>query len=169
MRAEPVQTKGKQPMPANTYLLLPLLRGFYWFDEGLQAYLEHKGWHGVSRPQSMVMANVVMGVTRPSDIARNLGVSRQAIHVTLGQMAEKGILELHDDPDDRRLKVVAISEMGQAMRRDAQEAMAVLTETLKSRIGAKAVECLMTAFAADWGRPPTRFEGTDALPAEIKG
>ena len=65
------------------HLLLSLLQGFYWFDEGLQNYLQARGWPVVSRPQSMVMANIVLGVRRPSDIARRLGVSRQAIHATM--------------------------------------------------------------------------------------
>lgn len=145
-------------MTKNSHPLLSLLKGFYWFDEGLQAYLEHKGWHGVSRPQSMIMANVVMGVIHPADIARNLGVSRQAIHVTLGQMADAGILELHDDPNDKRLKIVAISETGKAMRRDAQKAMKILTDILATRIGAKRVEALSAAFDSDWGAAPTSFK-----------
>ena len=144
-------------MPKNRHLVVPLLKGFYWFDEGLQAYLQHKGWHGVSRPQSMVMANVVMGVIRPADIARNLGVSRQAVHVTIGQMIAKGMLELHDDPRDKRGKTVGISATGRAMRRDAQEAMEILTKALCKRIGPRHVAALKSAFAQDWGKPLTQF------------
>lgn len=36
----------------------------------------------------MVMTNIVSGIVRPSDIARNLGVSRQAIHSTINQMVK---------------------------------------------------------------------------------
>jgi len=36
------------------HLLLSLLQGFYWFDEGLQNYLQARGWPAVTRPQSMV-------------------------------------------------------------------------------------------------------------------
>ncbi|HTP76614.1 MAG TPA: MarR family winged helix-turn-helix transcriptional regulator [Rhizomicrobium sp.] len=144
-------------MADRPHLVVPLLKAFYWFDEGLQAYLRHRGWRGVSRPQSMVMANVVMGVTRPTDIARNLGVSRQAIHVTIGQMIKKGMIELRDDPNDRRGKTVVISATGRAMRRDAQTAMVILTKALQSRIGARHIAALHAAFAADWGRPPTDY------------
>jgi hypothetical protein len=80
------------------HLLLSLLQGFYWFDEGLQNYLQARGWPAVTRPQSMVMANVVLGVRRPSDIARNMGVSRQAIHATINQMIGLGMVALVDDP-----------------------------------------------------------------------
>ena len=81
------------------HLILSLLQGFYWFDEGLQNYLRSKGWPAVTRPQSMVMANVVLGFRRPSDIARNMDVSRQAIHATTNQMVKLGMLALVDDPN----------------------------------------------------------------------
>ena len=34
--------------------------------DGLQAYLQSRGWNQVTRPQSMVMVNVVLGVHKPS-------------------------------------------------------------------------------------------------------
>jgi DNA-binding MarR family transcriptional regulator len=103
----------------------------------------------------MVMTNVVAGVRRPSDIARNLGVSRQAIHVTLRQMVELGILELVDDPRDGRSKIVAIGETGGLMRENAKEAMRLMTLELRRRIGDAAVDHLKEALAADWAEPIT--------------
>jgi DNA-binding MarR family transcriptional regulator len=104
----------------------------------------------------MVMAHVVRGVTRPSDIARILGVSRQAIHTTLGQMIEIGLLELVQDAGDGRSKRVVITATGSQMRAAAQEAMGVMSATLEERIGKAAVDSLHDAFAADWG-PPLDF------------
>ena len=141
-------------MKAADSLILPLLQGFFWFDDGLQAHLQAKGWTEVTRPQSMVMTNVVVGVQKPSDIARNLGVSRQSVHATINQMVEKGILELVDDPDDGRAKLVALSKVGERMRADANQAMEGMVETLRRRIGARNVEALLRAFHADWGEPP---------------
>jgi len=135
-------------------LILPLLQGFFWFDDGLQAQLQARGWTEVTRPQSMVMTNVVIGVQRPSDIARNLGVSRQSVHATINQMVEKGMLELVDDPEDGRSKIVVLSEVGQQMRTDANHAMEGMVEVLRQRIGARNVEALIRAFSADWGDAP---------------
>ena len=108
-------------MIAPESLILPLLQGFFWFDDGLQAHLQAHGWTEVTRPESMVMTNVVIGVQKPSEIARNLGVSRQSVHATINQMVEKGILELADDPEDGRAKIVVLSEVGQQMRQDANQ------------------------------------------------
>lgn len=146
-------------MPEKQPLLIPLLQAFCWFDEGLQAYLRDCGWDDVSRPESMIMANVVMGITRPSDIARRVGVSRQAVHTTLGRMIDKGILALEDDPQSGRGKIVSIARKGQAMRRDAQAAMDRLTAILRERIGPRQVDALSAALSAPWGDPPDEFGG----------
>jgi DNA-binding MarR family transcriptional regulator len=136
-------------------LIVPLLQAFCWFDDGLQSYLQARGWSHVTRPQSMVMVNVVIGVRKPSDIARNMGVSRQAAHTTINQMVAMGMLELREDKDDRRAKIVAVSGDGLAMRRDADQVMEALIAELRRRIGPRNVENLMRAFSADWGEPLT--------------
>lgn len=141
-------------MKAADSLILPLLQGFFWFDDGLQAHLQSKGWTEVTRPQSMVMTNVVIGIQKPSDIARNLGVSRQSVHATINQMVEKGILELVDDPDDGRAKIVVLSKVGEQMRTDANQAMNGMVELLRRRIGSRNVDALIRAFEGDWGEPP---------------
>ena len=147
-------------MPADAdiiHLLLSLLQGFYWFDEGLQNYLRSRGWPAVTRPQSMVMANIVLGVVHPSDIARRLGISRQAIHATLGQMVDMGMIELVEDPDSARSKIVALTKTGAAMRHDAQASMEIMAEELGRRLGAPALLKTAHLLAADWG-PPLTFE-----------
>ncbi len=143
------------------HLLLSLLQGFYWFDEGLQNYLQARGWPSVTRPQSMVMANIVLGVRRPSDIARNMGVSRQAIHATINQMVGLGMIALTDDASNRRVKVVQLTPLGETMRRDAQQAMIVLGEELSRRLGRSTVTRAAQALNEDWG-PPMTFTPDDA-------
>ncbi|KCZ54793.1 hypothetical protein HY29_13420 [Hyphomonas beringensis] len=134
-------------------ILLNLLSGFYWLDEGLQSYIRARGWPTVTRPQSMVMANILMGVRYPSDIARRLGVSRQAIHATLKTMGEMDMVRLVDDPNNMRVKVVELTETGEAMRGDAQQAMALMTQELQRRLGQEAFAQTAATLAEDWGAP----------------
>jgi DNA-binding MarR family transcriptional regulator len=142
-------------------MLLNLLQGFYWFDEGLQNYLSTCGWPDVTRPQSMVMANIIMGVTRPSEIARRLGVSRQAIHVTINSMIDLDMVELVDDPESKRVKVVKLTTVGEAMRVDAKTAMRMMVTELASRLGEKRLQQAAAVLGADWG-PPLTFESAQA-------
>jgi DNA-binding MarR family transcriptional regulator len=132
-------------------LIIALFQRFCWLDEGLQARLRDRGWPSVSRPQSMVMTNIVSGIVRPSDIARNLGISRQAIHSTINQMVELGVVALEPDPDDRRHMVVSLTETGARMREDAQHAMDALSDQLAERLGHERFDALLTTLEADWG------------------
>jgi DNA-binding MarR family transcriptional regulator len=142
------------------HLLLSLLQGFYWCDEGLQNYLRARGWPSVTRSQSMVMANVALGVRRPSEIARRLGVSRQAIHATIAQMTELGIVELVDDPTNGRVKIVATTAQGDAMRADAQNAMVLMGQALSERLGRTNVLKTAHLLHEDWG-PPLTFDDAE--------
>lgn len=99
----------------------------------------------------MVMTNIVSGIVRPSDIARNLGVSRQAIHNTINQMVKLGVVELTPDPDDRRHMIVSLTETGARMREDAQLAMDAIADQLAARLGHERFDALLATLEADWG------------------
>lgn len=137
--------------PAALELMPRIFQRLVWLDEGLQKRLHDAGWPDVSRAQSMVMLNVTSGNVRPAEIARSLGVSRQAVHVTIGQMTELGILTLIADPANGRNKLVQLTAFGEEMRRAAQQAMTAMLTTLEGRIGCDRLEALVDALVADWG------------------
>ncbi|MGH6632719.1 MarR family winged helix-turn-helix transcriptional regulator [Sphingopyxis sp.] len=132
-------------------LIIALFQRFCWLDEGLQARLHDHGWPDVNRPQSMVMTNIVSGIVRPSDIARNLGISRQAIHSTINQMVGLGIVQLDVDPADRRHMIVSLTDLGARMRKDAQRSMDALTAQIAAKLGQDKFDALLAALEADWG------------------
>src|SRR3546814_15221184 len=99
----------------------------------------------------MVMTNIVSGIVRPSDIARNLGVSRQAIHNTINQMVKLGMVELAPDPEDRRHVIVSLTETGAQMRQDAQRAMDQPADQLDERPGKERFDALPATLEADGG------------------
>ncbi|CDO37836.1 MULTISPECIES: MarR family winged helix-turn-helix transcriptional regulator [Novosphingobium] len=140
-------------MDKTLYLIVPLLQGFEWFDESLQLSLREKGWPNLTRPESMVMMHVQQNIVRPAEIARSLRLTRQAVHVTIGGLVKRGIFELVDDPEDGRIKIVQLTEMGNAMRHDAQLIVQELTGQLAKRIGKPQVRALRDAFSRDWGDP----------------
>lgn len=138
----------------NAYLMIDLLSAVYWFDEALQAGLRAKGHQSASRSQSMILANIAAGVHRPSELAKNLGVSRQAMSLALGELAARGLVDIEPDPDDGRAQRVVFSPRSLEMRRDAIAVMSALEKELTDRIGKTRFNALCAAFESDWGAPP---------------
>ena len=60
-------------------LMRGLLRAYYWMDESLQNGLQQAGYAPRTRTQTMILINISDGITRAAELARVLGVSRQAI------------------------------------------------------------------------------------------
>ena len=87
------------------------------------------------------------------EIAQEAGISRQAVHVTLSQIAELGMIRFASDPSDKRTKIVVLTDIGEPMRRDAQAAVNLMTKRLAERIGQPQLAGLIGACAMDWGDP----------------
>jgi len=147
---------GRDGEDRREFLLKDLLAAVYWLDESLQAHLEASGWPRTSRTKSMILINVADGVTRPIQIAGNLGVSRQAVHLALAELERDGLVRLEPDPDDRRAKRVRFSDdpRGARMRGDALRALARIEGELARRIGPTLHRSLCRALRADRGAPP---------------
>ena len=117
----------------ETNLAQLFMRAFYWADEGLQNALKKQGWPGITRAQSLVFVNISEGVTRPSEIASRVGVTRQAIHQTINEMVELGYLTLQPDPTDRRAKVVVYTEQGKEVGGATVSALREIESSLSNR------------------------------------
>lgn len=140
-------------MISSSFLVVQLLQAFEWFDESLQLSLRELGWPPVTRPESMVMMHVTIDVVRPAEIARSLRLTRQAVHSTIAGLVDRGICELVPDPSDGRVKILQLTEMGAAMRRDAQKIANAITDSLRQRVGAEQLNALGLALNRDWGDP----------------
>lgn len=137
----------------QTNLAQLLMRAFYWTDEGLQNYIQKKGWPEITRAQSIIFVNIGEGVTRPSEIAARVGVTRQAIHQTLNELISLGYLTLESDPKDRRAKIIRYTEKGARLGLDAIAGLKHVETVLAERIGTGNVKMLREALSIRWGEP----------------
>lgn len=135
-------------------IMVQLVEAIFWFDEALQAQLSAKGWDTISRRQSMILANLADGETRPSRIAEKLGISRQALSQALAEMTARGMITLEDDPDDKRAKIIAFSRDMEPMRQDAVEILNGLEDMLEEKWGKTRLQAVREALALDWRQLP---------------
>jgi DNA-binding MarR family transcriptional regulator len=108
---------------------------------------------GLAQSHSLVFAHLDPDGTRPAEIARRAGISRQAVGQTVAQMKSQGLVKLAADPTNRRARLVQPTAKGRkALERSGSGATAA-EKVLSRRIGAARVKSLREALEQDWGSP----------------
>ena len=74
---------------------------------------------------------------RPSDLAVQLGMSKQALNYLLGELERLGYLERRPDPDDLRSKRIALTERGTAAIGVIREAVDEVETIWAQQLGQK--------------------------------
>ena len=135
----------------NEVLMRSLLRAYYWMDESLQNGLQRAGYAPRTRTQTMILINISNGITRAAELARVLGVSRQAIQQQINELERDELVTQIPDPDDRRANRIVFSEKGSHLINAALESLREAEQTLSQRIGWEATSQLRNALGSDWG------------------
>jgi DNA-binding MarR family transcriptional regulator len=108
---------------------------------------------GLARSHSLVFAHLDADGTRPAEIARRAGISRQAVGQTVAQMKSLGLVKLAPDPSNRRARLVQPTAKGRKALERTGSGSAAAEKVLSRRIGAARVKSLRDALEADWGTP----------------
>lgn len=135
----------------HLYLMSGLLAGWDWFDKGLQNSLAARGLPTLNKTQSMMMMYISAGVHRPIDIARQMGLSRQAIRHIAQQLEELGLIGINQHSKDKRGRFIDFKGSSLRSREAAEEIIDELENELCSRIGARNVDTLRKLLRSDWG------------------
>lgn len=131
-----------------------LMKRMYWFQEAMQYAFEPNRMTPLTRAQSLVIGNIVAGENKASNIAHNLGVSRQAVSQTLGELESAGFVEQCTDPNDKRSRIVRLSTHFAENGDVCVRIFAALEQELERRIGKRKLANLRDSLEAEWGEPP---------------
>ncbi|HKY82158.1 MAG TPA: MarR family transcriptional regulator [Sphingobium sp.] len=130
------------------------MKRMYWFHDALQAAFESNGLFAITRAQAFVISNILAGEYKASNIAKNLGVSRQAVSQTLMELERIGCIELAPDPSDKRSRIVTLSAEFADHGETCAHIFDALEEELGRRIGQRKLVNLRESVEAEWGEPP---------------
>lgn len=145
------QTNDTAAPQPNEVLMRGLLRAYYWMDESLQNGLEAAGFRPRTRTQTMILINISNGVARAAELARVLGVSRQAIQQQINDLEQDGLVTQIPDPTDKRANRIVFSEKGAQLINAALETLREAEQVLAMRIGYDSLDQLRRALGSDWG------------------
>src|SRR3954466_236860 len=107
----------------------------------------------LARSHSLVFAHLDSDGTRPAEIARRAGISRQAVGQTVAQMKDLGLVKLAPDPTNRRARLVQPTAKGRKALERSGSGSTAAEKVLSRRIGAARVKSLREALEQDWGAP----------------
>jgi DNA-binding MarR family transcriptional regulator len=110
---------------------------------------------------------------RPSELAAEAGMTKQAMNYLLGQMERLGYLTRDDDPDDQRSKRIHLTERGHAAARPIRQSVADIETELQRQLGPTQFDQLRqllgqlntTSFVRDFHQRPLRTTRRPKRPA----
>ncbi len=146
----------------HQYIMSGLLEGWDWFDNALQKVMGDIGLGSYTKSQSMVILYVSAGVSKPSEVARRMRLSRQAIRHIQCQLEELGIIRVERHPGDARVKRLVFNEEAVEMGQTARSIILALEAELARRVGEANLAALRTVLDMDWGTPIDGFEELQA-------
>ena len=134
-------------------LLLNMLRAVYWYCDALQDNLEAQGYRRTSRAMAFVMFNIAQGEHRASNIARNLGISRQAVGQMLTELKNRNVIAVCEDPDNRRSRIVDFTSEFAEEGAACAEILTKLDADISACVGKSDFQAMERALSKDWGAP----------------
>ncbi|HKT14415.1 MAG TPA: MarR family transcriptional regulator [Allosphingosinicella sp.] len=129
-------------------VLATMLKKSHWLSTKFQEELERIGLH-LTRTEHFVIANIAAGECRASRIARNLGISRQAVSQILAGLVSRGFVTTRQDPNNGRVRILEISG-GAGGQGICVAALKRFDEDIKQIVGADDFECFCRVLNTDW-------------------
>lgn len=85
--------------------------------------------------------------TRPSELAEQIGITKQAMNDLLRQLEERGYLELRPDPADRRAKRISLTKRGVALADLTRNAAQQVSDEWSQAVGQKRFDAFRKILA----------------------
>ena len=98
--------------------------------------LNGEGFDGLTGPALTFLGTLDCGENYASSLARELGVTRQAVHKQVREMEALGWLETKPHPDKGNQRVIVFTEEGERMMSVARSKFAALDQKLVRDLGA---------------------------------
>ncbi len=151
MPCELIEIDAMRNRQEPLHIFSGLVKAIDWYDVSLQSILEELNLASFNRTQSMILVHIARDVKRPSEIAREMGTTRQNIHAMANQLIESQVIKQVDDPLDGRAKQYEFSDDALELRDTVLHILSHLDSILAARVGAETVQALHRAFSVDWG------------------
>lgn len=103
--------------------------------------------HGTTLPQLFILKVLGEGIPLSNaDVARRTFVSSQAAHIVVSELVETGIIERVDDPSNRRVRLLRLTDAGWRLLADCEIEIVEREKRLIDAVDMKADDSLIDAL-----------------------
>lgn len=139
-------------------LALLLLGGFRALADAATAELAVRGHEKIRPVHDFAIRNIDAGADTASELARQLGVSKQAAAKTIAFLEQRAYISGETDARDSRRRRFSVTDEGYALLRTGEQVFDELREQWAERIGAAELDRLEEALSDLGIRIPTSFD-----------
>lgn len=133
-----------------------------WIENEQEELLKDSPFASASTAEMRLFA-ALRGESRSiSELSRYLGVSRQAVHHTVHKLVTKGVVTLKHADNNRRDKLVTISEQGREVQAMTAKHFQAIERKMASTLGRERVEMLREMLLEHRQKTGARDSGEDA-------
>lgn len=111
-------------------------------DERITALRQGTGYESVRASDIRVFVHAADGSGSFSEIARRLGISRQAVHMSAQRLKERGVIDTQVMNNSRRDMRIVLTDQGRRAMAMANEQIFNLESEISEVIGAEGLETL---------------------------
>jgi DNA-binding MarR family transcriptional regulator len=137
----------------DKYLIDLLLRRFGYLETALMDKLQEEGEFELTRQQVMFFSYLSESCSRASDLAREMKISRQAVHQMVVELENRGFIERERDPVRGNAKIIVKTKKGKALNKAARDQLEKTERMICERIGKQNMNILRDILLQDWGEP----------------
>ena len=129
-----------------TPTLMRSARGAY--AQAIRAQLQLLGIDDLPRNGAFILAGIDTSGGPRADLPSELGVTKQAVSQVIDVLVNRGYLERHGDPGDRRRVVLELTDRGREVVRAVQRGVEAVDRRLEERVPPEQVDAMRSALIA---------------------
>ncbi|MDH5547480.1 MAG: MarR family transcriptional regulator [Gammaproteobacteria bacterium] len=123
-----------------------MLMAFRRFEDYLSEQLHARGFTNVKPSHFNILRHLNPEGMRQVDLARDAGITKQAVGKMVGELIEEGFISIEDDVTDRRAKKVVYTETGLDLVRQSVQIVKALEIKFSEILGIESYANLRTGL-----------------------
>jgi DNA-binding MarR family transcriptional regulator len=116
----------------------------FFFDQRALMYLRQSGYPMIKSADAHVMRTMQINGSRVTDMAKQAGISKQAMSKLVSGFITHGFLAWANDPKDRRNRIVSLTDSGRALLEAGIAALLRAESEIADTIGVEELEKFRT-------------------------